>query len=32
VTEPLRGWSNVHVSARRTRLDWAATIKELVDV
>ena len=32
VTEPLRGWRHVHVSARRTRLDWAATIKELVDV
>jgi DDE superfamily endonuclease len=32
VTEPLRGWRHVRVSARRTRLDWAATIQELVDV
>jgi len=32
VTEPLRGWRHVCVRARRTRLDWAATIKELVDV
>lgn len=32
VTEPLRGWRHVHVSARRTRLDWAATVKEVVDV
>ncbi len=32
VTEPVRGWRHVRVSARRTRLDWADTIKELVDV
>ena len=32
VTEPLRGWRHVAVSDRRTRLDFAAVIKELVDV
>lgn len=32
VTEPLRGWRQVRVSERRTRLDWAACIQELVDV
>ena len=32
VTEPLRGWRHVTVGARRTRLDFAACIKELVDV
>jgi hypothetical protein len=32
VTEPLRGWRHVRVTARRTRLEWAATIKDLVDV
>jgi len=32
VTEPLRGWRQVRVSDQRTRLDWAACIKELVDV
>jgi hypothetical protein len=32
VTEPLRGWRSVLVSDRRTRLDFAACIKELVDV
>jgi hypothetical protein len=30
--EPLRGWRHVRVTERRTRLDWAACIKELVDV
>jgi len=30
--EPLRGWRHVKVTERRTRLDWAACIKELVDV
>jgi len=30
--EPLRGWRHVTVSDRRTRLDWAACIKDLVDV
>lgn len=32
VTEPLRGWRAVMVSTQRTRLDFAACIKELVDV
>jgi hypothetical protein len=32
VTEPLRGWRAVLVSDRRTRLDFAACVKELVDV
>lgn len=31
VGEPLRGWRAVAVSDRRTRLDWAACIKELAD-
>ncbi len=30
--EPLRGWREVVVSDRRTRLDWAACVKTLVDV
>jgi transposase len=32
VTEPLRGWRHVMVSERRTRIDFAHCIKELVDV
>jgi hypothetical protein len=32
VTEPLRGWRHVTVSARRARIDWAHCVKELVDV
>jgi hypothetical protein len=32
VTEPLCGWRHVTVSDRRTRLDFAHVIKELVDV
>ena len=32
VTEPLRGWRAVTVSERRTRLDVAACIKELVHI
>ena len=32
VTEPLAGWRQVMVSARRTRIDWARCIKDLVDV
>ena len=32
VTEPLRGWRAVSVSDRRTRLDFAACLKDLVDV
>ena len=30
--EPLRGWRHVHVSARRTRKDYARCVRELVDV
>lgn len=30
--EPLRGWRHVKVTKRRTRKDWAACMKELVDV
>ena len=29
---PLRGWRDVMVSARRTRIDWAHCVKDLVDV
>jgi DDE superfamily endonuclease len=32
VTEPLAGWRQVMVSARRTRIDWAHCIKDLIDV
>jgi hypothetical protein len=32
VCEPLRGWRDVTVSARRTRIDWAHCVKDLVDV
>ncbi len=32
VTEPLRGWRAVTVSEQRTRLDFAACVKDLVDV
>jgi hypothetical protein len=32
VCEPLRGWRHVTVSERRTRLDFALCIRELVDV
>jgi hypothetical protein len=32
VCEPLRGWRHVMVSDRRTRLDFAFCIKDLVDV
>jgi DDE superfamily endonuclease len=31
VTEPLRGWRQVQVSDRRTRIDFADCIKELID-
>ena len=31
VCEPLRGWRHVMVSDRRTRIDWAHCIKDLVD-
>jgi hypothetical protein len=30
--EPLRGWRSVAVTARRTKLDWAEQIQQLVDV
>jgi hypothetical protein len=32
VCEPLAGWRQVMVSERRTRVDWAHCIKDLVDV
>jgi DDE superfamily endonuclease len=32
VCEPLRGWRDVMVSARRTRIDWAHCIQDLADV
>jgi hypothetical protein len=32
VGAPLRGWRHVTCSARRTRIDWAHCIKDLVDV
>jgi hypothetical protein len=32
VAEPLAGWRQVMVSGRRTRIDWAHCIKDLVDV
>lgn len=31
-TEPLKGWRTVSVSKRRTRLDWARYIAELLEV
>jgi hypothetical protein len=30
--EPLRGWRRVEVTDRRTRADWAAQVKRLLDV
>ena len=32
VCEPLRGWRHVTVTDRRTAVDWAHCVKELVDV
>jgi len=32
MSEPLRGWRSVRVSTQRTRLDFAACVKELVDL
>jgi hypothetical protein len=32
VCEPLAGWRQVMVSQRRTRIDWAQCIKDLLDV
>jgi hypothetical protein len=31
-TEPLAGWRDVMVSGRRTRIDWAHCIKDLIEV
>lgn len=31
-TEPLAGWRKVNVRERKTKLDWAVEIKELLDV
>lgn len=31
-TEPLASWRHVHVSKRRTKVDWALHIQELLDV
>lgn len=31
-TEPLAGWRHVHVSERRTKVDWAKQIRELLEV
>jgi hypothetical protein len=30
-TEPLRNWRSISVTERRTRLDWAHKVKEIVD-
>ena len=32
VCEPLRGWRDVMVSDRRTRIDWAHCVKDLLEV
>jgi DDE superfamily endonuclease len=32
VTEPLAGWRHISVTERRTKLDWAHCVKELVDL
>jgi transposase len=32
VSEPLSGWRHISVTERRTKLDWARCVKELVDV
>jgi hypothetical protein len=32
VCEPARGWRAVRISDQRTRLDWAACVRDLVDV
>jgi len=32
VSEPLRGWRQVRLSERRTRIDWAHCVRELADV
>jgi hypothetical protein len=30
--EPLRGWRRVEVTERRTRIDWAQQVKQLIDL
>jgi hypothetical protein len=32
VSEPLRGWRHISVTERRTKIDWAQCVKELVDL
>jgi transposase len=32
VSEPLRGWRHISVTERRTKIDWAYCIQDLVDV
>ena len=32
VSEPLVGWRHISVTQRRTKLDWAHCIKELVEI
>jgi hypothetical protein len=32
VSEPLAGWRHISLTERRTKLDWAHCIKELVDL
>ncbi len=32
VSEPLKGWRHVSVTERRTKIDWAHCMKDLVDV
>jgi DDE superfamily endonuclease len=32
VSEPLAGWGHISLTQRRTKLDWALCIKELVDL
>ena len=32
VSEPLAGWRHISVTERRTKLDWAHCVKELVDL
>src|SRR5687767_7119624 len=32
VSEPLAGWRHISVTERRTKIDWAHCVKELIDV
>ena len=32
VSEPLAGWRHISITERRTKIDWAHCIKELVDL